>query len=237
MRILLSLSNLSHLRKHTIPHLLSSFETSFSVSLTDEQKTLRDVLAQIDARLFQSYTTPIVNQLATVITEGINSPTWEPHRGVRPDNARPYVYDVLLALVLVHSEVSSTATTITGTILSYHLEQISSTFLTAFRSRSSYSLAALMQATLDVELVAQTLSNYTTEKASEIQSQIYLVLDERTDGEARSRLQGELPEMRSILKRLRESTKGEFGCFKKERRGRSDRPSSRGQPSGGGPPQ
>ncbi|KAF1350192.1 exocyst complex component Sec5-domain-containing protein [Delphinella strobiligena] len=238
VRILLSLSNLSHLRKHTIPHLLSSFETSFSVSLTDEQKTLRDVLAQIDARLFQSYTTPIVNQLANVITEGINSPTWEPHRGVRPDNARPYVYDVLLALVLVHSEVSSTATTITGTILSYHLEQISSTFLTAFRSRSSYSLAALMQATLDVELVAQTLSNYTTEKASELQSQIYLVLDERTDGEARSRLQGELPEMRSILKRLRESTKGEFGCFKKERRGRSDnRPSSRGQPSGGGPPQ
>lgn len=84
-----------------------------------------------------------------------------------------------------------------------------------------------MQATLDVELVAQTLSNYTTDKASEIQSQVYLVLDERTDSEARSRLQGELPEMRGILKRLRESTKGEFGCFKRERKSRSERPGSR----------
>lgn len=82
-----------------------------------------------------------------------------------------------------------------------------------------------MQATLDVELIAQTLSNYTTDKTSEVQSQIYLVLDERTDGEARSGLQGALPEMRGVLKRLREGTKGEFGCFKRERRGR---PGSRG---------
>lgn len=84
-----------------------------------------------------------------------------------------------------------------------------------------------MQATLDTELVAQTLSNYTTEKASELQSSIYLVLDERTDAEARTRLQGELPEMRAVLKRLREGTKGQFGCFRRERRVRSEaRPGS-----------
>ena len=77
-----------------------------------------------------------------------------------------------------------------------------------------------MQATLDVEFLAQTLSQYTTERAGEIQSQIYLALDERTDDEARKRLQGELPGMRGVLKRLREGTRGEFGCFKRERRGR-----------------
>ena len=83
-----------------------------------------------------------------------------------------------------------------------------------------------LQATLDVEFMAQTLSNYTTEKAGDVQSQIYLVLDERTDNEARSKLQGELPEMRAVLKKLREGTKGEFGCFRREKRGRSDRPGS-----------
>ena len=67
-----------------------------------------------------------------------------------------------------------------------------------------------MQATLDVEFLAQTLSNYTTEAASETQSKIYLSLDERTDNEARVKLQGELPEMRFILKKLREGTKGEL---------------------------
>jgi len=79
-----------------------------------------------------------------------------------------------------------------------------------------------MQATLDVEFTAQTLNNYTTEKASEIQGQIYLALDERTDNDARLALQQELPEMRAILKRLRERTKGEFACFKRERKARKD---------------
>ena len=62
-----------------------------------------------------------------------------------------------------------------------------------------------MQATLDVEFVAQTLSHYTTDRASELQSQIYQELDGRTDNDARARLQSELPEMRSVLKKLRVS--------------------------------
>lgn len=98
----------------------------------------------------------------------------------------------------------------------------------AFKRRTHYSLPALMQATLDVEFMAQTLNNYTTDKAGEVQSQIYLALDERTDNDARAKLQGELPEMRGILKKLRESTKGEFGCFRRERRGRRDAGSREG---------
>ena len=55
VRILLTLSNLSHLRAEIIPHLISAFESSFSAKLTEETKTVRDVLGQIDARLFQAY--------------------------------------------------------------------------------------------------------------------------------------------------------------------------------------
>ncbi len=72
-----------------------------------------------------------------------------------------------------------------------------------------------MQATLDVEFVAQTLSQYTTDRAGELQSTIYQELDARTDNDARARLQSELPEMRAVLKRLRETSKNEFACFKK----------------------
>jgi exocyst complex component 2 len=123
-----------------------------------------------------------------------------------------------LSLVVMHTDVSSTTPSLTNQILSYMLEQISSALLHSFKQRTRYSLSALMQATLDVEFTAQTLNNYTTEKASEIQGQIYLALDERTDNEARVALQQELPEMRSILKRLREGTKGEFASFRRERK-------------------
>lgn len=76
-----------------------------------------------------------------------------------------------------------------------------------------------MQATLDTEFIAQTMSLYSTEEAAAVQSQIYVELDRRTTHEARARLQSELGEMRGILKKLREKTKGEFACFRKPRSG------------------
>lgn len=221
-RMLITLSNLNHLRSEVIPQLISQFESGFSVKLTEESKTIRDVLSQIDARLFQTYVKPTVENFQTIITDSITDKDWEPTTP-RPTDARSYVYDVLVSLVLVHAEVSSAATsTLTNQILSYMLEQCSLALITAFKMRSHYTLPALMQATLDVEFMAQTLNNYTTDKAGEVQSQIYLALDERTDNDARAKLQGELPEMRGILKKLREGTKGEFGCFRRERRGRRE---------------
>ncbi|KAI9663130.1 MAG: hypothetical protein M1821_008178 [Bathelium mastoideum] len=231
VRKLLTLSNLQHLRKDLIASLLAHFETAFSVKLTDESKTIRDVVSQIDARLFQSYTRPIVDQLTTLIKAGVADPNWAP-RSRRPDDARPYVYSVLLALVAVQSEVSITAVAVpdhvlTKHILSYLLEQVCVALMEAFKARAGpvapnatatsgsggvakYMLPMLMQATLDLEFLAQTLSVYTTERASDVQGQIYKVLDERTDSEARGSLPKELPEMRKTLKNLKEKTRGEL---------------------------
>jgi exocyst complex component 2 len=211
--------------------LISLFESTFSVALTDETATIRDVLAQIDARLFKSYTKPVADRLAATITAGIQSPTWAPSvpRGTERDPS-PYVYTVLLDLVIVHTEVSTTASPLTPRILKYVFEHISLCLINTFRSRQRYTLAHLMQATLDVEFLAQTLSSYTTERAVEVQTEIYQVLDQRTDNEARVKLQNELPSLRLILKRLREGTRSQFACFKRVKRGTvvEGRPASRG---------
>ena len=222
VRMLLTLSNLQALRMDVVPNLTTQFENAFSVKLTEEVKTIRDVLGQIDARLFQSYTRPAVQTLQSIIRNGISDSTWAPPPNEKPNEVRPYVYEALLSLVLVHTQLSTTASTLTSQILSYLLEQTSRELLEAFKQRKRYTLSALMQATLDVEFVAQTLSQYTTERASEIQSQIYQELDKGTDNDARTKLQTELPDMRSTLKRLRESNRSEFACFKKSR-GRSER--------------
>jgi len=223
VRMLLTLSNLQVLRIETVPNLTTQFENAFSVKLTDESKTIRDVLGQIDARLFQSYTRPAVETIRTIVRGGITSPTWPPPPTSKPREVRPYVYETLLSLVLVHTQVSTTASSLTTQVLSYLLEQTSRELLEAFKLRQRYTLAELMQATLDVEFVAQTLSQYTTDRASEMQSQIYQELDKGTDNDARTRLQTELPEMRAVLKRLREGSRSEFACFKKVRSSRTER--------------
>lgn len=148
--------------------------------------------------------------MAAIITAGITSPNWVPTTGQRPTDARPYVYAVLLELVGVHTDVSTTAPPLTPVILKHLLEEVTKALHAAFQKRPRYSLAALMQATLDVEFLAQTLNNYTTDTASEMQSQIYVVLDGLTDSEAREKLQGELQEMRGTLKKLREGTRSEL---------------------------
>ena len=221
-----------------MPLLISNFETAFSVKLTDEGKTVRDVLKQIEDRLFQSYTTPTIESLKNTITTGIGSPDWVPTTD-HPDQVKPYVYNTLLTLVLVHTEISTTIpstvsasasrsspnapSSLLATILNYLLVQISSSLLASFRSRSNFTLGGLMQATLDTEFIAQTLSHYSTEEASGIQSQIYVELDRRTTNEARQKLQAELGEMRDVLKRLRDRTKGEFACFRRSRGGSRDK--------------
>ncbi len=214
--MLLTLSNLKALQTDVVPQLITQFETNFSVKLTDETKTIRDVLGQIESRLFESYTQPIVEQLSSIILAGISSPTWIPSTN-RPTEVRLYVYEALLLLVYIHTEASTTAAPLTTQILSHLLEQMSVAFLEAFKLRGRYSLAALMQATLDVEFVAQTMTQYTTDQAGKIQGQIYLELDRGADKDASNRLQNELPEMRATLKKLREGTRSEFACFKKQR--------------------
>ncbi|KAG7131836.1 Exocyst complex component SEC5 like protein [Verticillium longisporum] len=215
IRMLVTLSNLQALRSQVVPSLNTQFENAFSVKLTDESKTIRDVLGQIDARLFQSYTRSPLELLRTTIRNGIATRDWAATSGDKPGEANPYVYEILLTLVLIHSQVSTTAPALASQVLSYLLEQTTRELLEAFRSHERFTLAGLMQATLDVEFIAQTLSQYTTDRASQLQSEIYQELDARTDNDARARLQSELPEMRSVLKRLREASKSEFACFKK----------------------
>lgn len=217
-----------------MPQLIANFETSFSVKLTEEGKTVRDVLKQIEDRLFQSYTKPTITTLNEIITTGITASDWVPSTD-RPHQVRPYIYNTMLTLVLVHTEISTTVpstvspsrsstnapSSLLATILTHLLVEVSSSLLAAFRSRPTFSLPALMQATLDTEFIAQTLSQYSTDEASNIQSQIYVELDRRTTNEARTKLQAELGEMRVVLKRLRDRTKGQFACFKKPRSGGS----------------
>jgi exocyst complex component 2 len=185
------------------------FETNFSIALSDEADSLRDILQKIDHRLFQAYVAPMIAETDALIRASVGSPNWTPTTS-HPKDARSYVYKVLLSLVLVHTEISTTAAPLTSPILKHLLEKYLTSLLEAFKQRSKYNLSALMQATLDVEFMAQTLSNYTTEKASQTQGDIYVLLDKLTDNDARMKLQQGLQELRTILKTLREGTRTEL---------------------------
>ncbi|KAF2014145.1 hypothetical protein BU24DRAFT_392262 [Aaosphaeria arxii CBS 175.79] len=224
IRLLLTLSNMTTLANTTAPQLLNHFETLFSVALTDESNRIRDVLSQLDLQLFKSYTKPHIAAINNTIQTGIFAPNWAapPARqtsSVADRDPSPYVFSALLSLVIVHTEVSTTSPPLVPRILRSLFESSTETLIATFSSLPHCNLDMLMQATLDVEFMAQTLSAYTTEKASQVQTDIYQVLDQKTDNAARVRLQEELGNLRGVLKRLREGTRTEFLCFRRSKRG------------------
>ena len=221
--------------------LMKKFEDDFGIPLPEKRKDVNESLSRINTLLFESYVHPHAKKLTTLISASIASPSWPPTS--RPTIVSSYVYTGVLHLVSLHTELTTTAEQLTVRVLSSLFETICKALLDAFRARATsaqtvaawqqpngtsnnagsghhrFSLPDLMQATLDVEFFAQTLGAlYGTEKASEYQSQVYVELDRAGDARA---LQAELPEMRGILKKLKESTRGEFACFKREKRERT----------------
>ncbi|KAF2450178.1 hypothetical protein P171DRAFT_377096 [Karstenula rhodostoma CBS 690.94] len=225
IRLLLTLSNMTSFQTEITPQLITLFQNLFSVSLTDESKKIDGVLSQLDAQLFKSYNQPHAARIAGTIEQGIFSPSWAPPsapgKSVADRQPSPYVFAILLSLVLVHTEVSTTSPPLTARILRALFEATTTALIKTFNDPrlSNINLQALMQATLDVEFMAQTLASYTTEAASATQTEMYQVLDGKTDNEARVRLQGELGNLRGTLKALREGTRVEFSCFRREKRG------------------
>lgn len=237
VRMLLIISNVKAMRSEHIPSLIQAFETSFSVKLSEEVEQINKKATETDRQLFQSYTRPTISYVTKLIKEGINSPPWEPKTS-RPEQVSPFVYAALMVLVNVHTEVSTTVasaspptSTLLHEILSYLLEMVSEALLDGFKERkpNRYTLAALIQATLDTEFIAQTMSQYAGKRTGEIQNEIYVELDKRTTNDARADLQKELGVMRGVLKKLRENSRNSFGCFKRARS--ADKPKAERQPS------
>ena len=140
-----------------------------------------------------------------------------------------------MTLVKVHTEVSTTVSgsgdntsALLNQTLQYLLEKIAQVQLDAFKDRkpNTYTLPALMQATLDTEFIASSMAQYETKTAKDITSTIYTELDQRTNNESRAQLQQELGNMRILLKKLREGSRASFGCFKTQPDGKEQgRPS------------
>lgn len=110
----------------------------------------------------------------------------------------------------VHAQVTTTAPALVHRVISHLLIELSRELLEGFKKRKRFTLSELLQATLDVEFINQTLREFTTPKASEWQQMVYVELDRGSDSEARQGLQKELGEMKRILSQLRTNSRNEL---------------------------
>ncbi|PKK78359.1 hypothetical protein RhiirC2_730073 [Rhizophagus irregularis] len=215
-RILLTISNLSNLKQLMIPRIVNQFETAYKCSMADDTQALNTVVDQLDGILFDDYIKRKTEIVRNIIINGILSNEIDWSNISKPGEVHSFVYEALLSLVLVHAQISDIAKPLINRALTALLESMAIDCLEAFQKVEKFSLGGMCQATLEIEFMNQTLSQYVTPQAQETLQIIYTTIEQLYDTTSGTdRLDSELSSVKQFLVDGRKNTSLQFLCFKK----------------------
>src|SRR5271170_2681161 len=166
------------------------------------------------------------------ILEGIDWSTLKQPFGLPSDpynpanmlDVQPYVHQALLSLVTTHSQVTSTSPTILPRVMTSLVESFSSDLLASFRKVPSFCMGGMLQATLEVEFLHQTLGSNVSKQAGETLQAVYGTIEKAYAGSGGVDL--ELGKVKGLLQRSRAGTKYVYSCFKTKKNGKAEGSSS-----------
>lgn len=219
VRILLTVSNLDHMRSNVMRKLFDLFENAFHVQMEEDLRTLIDVVDELDVILFGDYIKRKSQIIRDIIRQGILMSGIDWSSIPKPQEVHPFVYEALMTLVMVHAQISSATKQIVPRALSKLLESMASDCLDSFRQVERFGMGGMLQATLEIEFMHQTLSQYVTPVASDTLQKIYHTIEQAYDPQQNqsSSLQSELGHVKELLVFSRKSTVVQFLCFKQNK--------------------
>ncbi|KAI8641657.1 exocyst complex component Sec5-domain-containing protein [Parasitella parasitica] len=219
VRILLTVSNLDHMRTNVMRKLIDLFEDAYHVKMEEDLRTLIDVVDQLDEILFGDYIKRKSQMIRDIIRQGILMSGIDWSSIPKPQEVHPFVYEALITLVMVHSQISSVTKQLVSRALSRLLEAMANDCLDSFRQVERFGMGGMLQATLEIEFMHQTLSQYVTPTASDTLQSIYQTIEQAYDPQQQqsSNLQSELGHVKELLVFSRKSTVVQFLCFKQNK--------------------
>ncbi|PLW26487.1 hypothetical protein PCANC_22933 [Puccinia coronata f. sp. avenae] len=234
IRLLLTISNLSNFTAVYIPRLFKQLSEAFSLDMTNDLETLMDVVGQLDGLLLGDYIKRKAEVLSEIIQAGVLGGKVDWLTAPKPTGVNSFVYDALLTLVLVHSQVTSLVGPIPSSqsggeslvkvVLCKLVEELAQKCLKAFGNVDKFGMGGMLQATLEIEFIHRTLSAYITPEADLSMQGIYQKITsayQRDPGQGgereggNSELQKELEALKRTLHVSRRTTALAFVCFKK----------------------
>ncbi|GES86089.1 exocyst complex component Sec5-domain-containing protein [Rhizophagus clarus] len=215
-RILLTISNLSNLKQLMIPRIVNQFENAYKCSMAEDTQALNTVVDQLDGILFEDYIKRKTEIVREIITNGILSSEIDWANISKPGEVHSFVYEALLSLVIVHAQISDIVKPLINRALTALLESMANDCLEAFQKVEKFSLGGMCQATLEIEFMNQTLSQFVTPHAQETLQLIYTTIEQLYDtSSGADRLDSELSSVKQLLVDGRKNTSLQFLCFKK----------------------
>ncbi|WFD33269.1 Exocyst complex component S5 [Malassezia cuniculi] len=220
VRMLLGVSNLAQLRTALIPAWTKQFQDAYQTRLASEQATVTDVCARHERELLQDYVRRKAQIISGIVQHGIQH---EVNWGAlsNPMRVNEYIYHSLLALVQIHAQVRGCTPQLVTPVITTLVEQLASTLLQAFERVPKFNMGGMLQSTLEIEFVHQTMTLYVSPKAEGVLRRVYESISQRysasAGAEGAATLQRELESVKGILIASRKATALEFLCFRRPR--------------------
>jgi len=126
-----------------------------------------------------------------------------------------FMYEALLSLVVVHAQISEIAPPLVFRALSALLINMAQDCLRCFQQVERFGMGGMLQATLEMEFMNHTLSQYKSPSSDEILQMIYAAVDRAYQPEGGENLQNEMAGLKKLLLDARHATQVQFLCFKK----------------------
>ncbi|KAJ3732617.1 exocyst complex component sec5 [Lentinula guzmanii] len=233
-RLLLVVSNLSHISKAIFPSMMTQLENAFGITIGDERQvfmsrpldlfdfdwlfemqTLMAIIADLDQTMFEGYSKPRAAVVTSLVRGGILDESMDWYETPQPTEIRPYMYETLMYLVCVHAQITSVAAVVLERTLNYLAEALAEEALRCFKQVKRFGMGGMLRATLEIEFMHQTLGKYVTPAAAKTLSDLYNKISQayaRRPGD--ENLQNHLDGVKKTLADTRRATGIEFLCFR-----------------------
>lgn len=232
VRILVTVSNLAHFQADFINNIGDHLNVALRLDMTADTNTLKDVVAQLDKILFDDYIKTRSTHLGQTIERGVLGQGVDWLSTPRPSAVHAYIYDALLSLVLVHAQVTAIARSLVARTVGVLVEELAKHALSCFSQIQSFGMGGMLQATLEMEFLHQTLNVHVSPAADATLQEIYKIISNAYvpppggDPEGGNELQKELEQLKMTLTQARRATALQFLCFRERRPQPTPTPSS-----------
>lgn len=214
-KVLLAARNLNEIRDKSLPDLYTLFRNSLRQETRTIEGTISPVLEELSGNLFDLYTRKQQVKISQTVLQEIPRRASKWLQDEVPIQISGYMYESLMSLVSVHSNLSENCPAIIVPVLNALYGHLLTSFLKGIRDLEKLGKFGVLQAVADIEFVRSVMVNLRSEASTKTIQRIYDSIRELTID--RTLWEGPDAPRRYVLKVIELALKREymvFSCFK-----------------------
>ncbi|XP_048364225.1 exocyst complex component 2 [Sphaerodactylus townsendi] len=205
-RLLIVLSNLCYLERHTFVNLAEHFEKHGFQGVEKITQVSKDSLKELDQRLFEMYIELKADPIVGSLEPGIYAGYFDWKDCLTPTGVRNYLKEALVHIIAVHAEVFTVSKELVPRVLSRIVEAVAEELSRLMQCVSSFSRNGALQARLEICALRDAVAVFLTSESHSSFKQALEGLPQLSSG-------GDKKLLEELLNTFKSSMQLQLTCF------------------------